>query len=281
MHNSKQKKDPLKISAIIPTFNRKNLTIQAIYSILTQTDPPDEIIVIDDGSTDLTRRQLTQFGNRIRYIFQNNKGVAAARNRGIRESRYDWLAFLDSDDLWTTDKLALQRRALKERPEYRISYTGEHWLRNGRLVKPGKQQKKYSGLIYEQCLPACIVAASSVLMHRSIFDAVGLFDESLPACEDYDLWLRLALRYPFLYVPHPCIIKRQGNWPSLSRQYGLDRYRIQSLKKLLKMDMPQHQKKATRQILYQKCQIYARGCTKHHRPREAEWARSIARAVWI
>ncbi|MDZ7723708.1 MAG: hypothetical protein U5R06_13125 [candidate division KSB1 bacterium] len=183
---------------------------------------------------------------------------------------------MDSDDLWSVDKLALQRRALQNNPDYKLCYTGEHWLRHGKAVNPRKQRRKYNGWIYHQCLPACIVAASSVLIHRRVFETVGLFDESLPACEDYELWLRIALHYPFLYLPHACILKQLGSWPSLSTQYGLDRYRIQALSGLLSNHLTDLQSEATRETLLQKCRIYAQGCSRHQKPREAKWAMTIA-----
>ena len=274
MNSKKQSINP--VSVIIPTYNRPKLTLQAVRSVLLQSEPPDEVIVVDDGSTNETRRMLESFGDQIMFIYQDNRGVAAARNHGIRKSANDWVAFLDSDDLWTVDKLALQRRALQSNPDYKICYTGEHWLRHGKSVNARKQRSKYNGWIYRQCLAACIVAASSVLVHKSVFDKVGLFDENLPACEDYELWLRIALHYPFLYLPHPCILKQLGRWPSLSQQYGLDQHRIQALSGLLNCQLTDQQARATRKTIVQKCRIYAEGCAKHQKPLEAKWAMTVA-----
>ena len=267
----------MRVSVIIPCYNRAQLTAEAVHSVLNQTSPADEILIIDDGSTDRTEQVLNQFRGKIRYIRQANSGVSSARNLGIKSSKYEWLAFLDSDDLWTQEKLFLQRMALADNPEYKICYTGEHWQRNGCAVKKSKQQRKYGGWVYEQCLPSCIIAASSVLVHRCVFDRTGLFDISLPACEDYDMWLRMALVYPFLYLEHACIIKRQGNWPSLSQQHSLDRYRIRALQNILKTCQTQQQSFLTQRILGQKCRIYARGCMKHRKKSQAEWAMSVAR----
>ncbi len=264
------------VSAIIPAFNRADLVADAIDSVLYQTEPPDEIIVVDDGSTDNTLQKLDDYRPKISIITQENKGVAAARNIGIKAATCEWLAFLDSDDLWMPQKLQRQKSVLSEKPDFRICYTGEVWQRSGEPVNSKKQPQRFSGWIYKHCLPRCIIAASSVMLHRSVLDHVGYFDETLPACEDYDLWLRISHNYPVLFIPDKLIIKRTGSWRCLSEQIGLDKYRILALKKMLtRNDLSKNQRELTRRTLYRKCSIYAKGCRKHGKIKEAQWAEQI------
>lgn len=266
----------MQISVIIPTYNRESLVCEAIDSVLEQTSPADEIIVVDDGSTDSTLFRLEAYQNQIKILQQPNRGISAARNLGIQHAQYDWLAFLDSDDLWKPTKLQRQRQALEQQPEFRICYTDEEWRWHGRWKNPKKIHRKYSGWIYEKCLPLCIISPSSVLMHKNVFDIVGLFDETLPACEDYDLWLRVSQRFPALFLPERLIVKRAGTWEQLSQQHSLDKFRIQAL--LKQLDSPfltPSEKQQTRDMLAQKCHIYASGCRKHGRQDEAKWAEHI------
>ena len=267
----------MQVSVIIPTYNRAALVRQAVESVLLQKEPADEIIVVDDGSTDDTRLQLQQFGERINIIHQPNSGVSAARNTGIRHARCEWLAFLDSDDLWKPKKLMMQKRALLSSPEYKICYTDEEWQKNNKRVNPKKVHQKHGGWIYNYCLPRCIISPSSVLVHHSVFEQFGLFDETLPACEDYDLWLRLSCRLPVLLAPQKLIVKRDGPWDQLSHQHSLDKHRIRALVKILQTgSLNEAMQEATRKTLLEKCRIYAMGAEKHGRTDEAQWAQEIA-----
>jgi len=266
----------MQVSTIITTYNRAELVCQAIDSVLSQKEPADEILVIDDGSTDDTKSQLGRYRESIRYLYQSNSGISAARNYGVNQSRFDWLAFLDDDDFWNPNKLKRQKEALQQNPEYRVCYTNEIWRRHGRWVNQKKVHKKYSGWIFNYCLPRCIISPSSVILHRSVLDTIGLFDENLLACEDYDAWLRLALNYPILYIDEKLITKRHGSWEQLSKQHSLDKYRILALIKLLESEkLTTIQRTNTIETLHRKCEIYKVGCMKHGRPDEADWARAI------
>jgi glycosyltransferase involved in cell wall biosynthesis len=263
----------VRISAVIPTHNRRERTVEAVESVLSQTLRPDEVIVVDDGSTDDTPSAVARFGDALTLIRQEHSGVSAARNRGIGASSGDWLAFLDSDDLWEPGKLQAQMKALDTHSDYRIVYTDEKWIKDGRYRNQGKRHAKHSGWIYERCLPLCIISPSSVLVHRCVFDTVGLFDDQLPACEDYDMWLRVCARFPVLYLPEKLTVKRAGDWPQLSAQHSLDRYRIIALTKILEGGALSHwQRPITLDMLREKVLIYARGCRKHAREDEAAWA---------
>lgn len=193
----------MNISVIVPTHNRAQLLARALQSVVTQATPPMEVIVVDDGSNDGTEEVVCTRFPEVQYIRQNNQGVSNTRNRGIEAARGDWLAFLDSDDEWLPQKLTSQKEMLAANPQYKICHTDEIWIRNGTRVNAMKKHTKAGGFIFERCLPLCVVSPSSVLIHRSVFDEVGLFNEDLPTCEDYDLWLRICARFPVLYVDRP------------------------------------------------------------------------------
>jgi len=259
-----------KITVIIPVYNRPTLVQEALQSVLDQTYPNLEIIVVDDGSTDDTPLALQTFGDQIRIIHQKNKGVSAARNTGIENSDGNWIAFLDSDDIWLPEKLSLQMQFFENHPDARICQTEEIWIKNGKRLYPKKKHKKKSGMIFENCLPLCIVSPSAVMIHREMFEWVGTFDESLPACEDYDLWLRISCQYPIYLLDQPLIIKRGGHDDQLSQAIRLDRFRIRALVKLLKSNvLTDDQNKLAKNELERKCRIYQKGCIKHGRLDEA------------
>ncbi|CAN2048791.1 Glycosyl transferase [Candidatus Magnetomoraceae bacterium gMMP-13] len=260
------------VSVIIPTYNRVKFLKDAIDSVLAQDYNDFELIVVNDGSTDSTPELLKSYGKRIKVIHQKNKGVSAARNSGIAESCGEFTAFLDSDDLWLSEKLSVQSIFFKKHPNALICQTEEIWIRNGTRVNPKKRHKKQSGMIFDQSLPLCIVSPSAVMMRRSLFDMVGFFDTKLPACEDYDLWLRVSCRFPIYLIDRPLIIKRGGHADQLSNASRLDRFRIQALIKILKSNLlsPEQEEK-TLKILKYKSNIYYKGCLKHGRLKEAEY----------
>jgi glycosyltransferase involved in cell wall biosynthesis len=268
-----------KVSLIIPTFNRAHFLEETLQSVFKQEKKPDEIIVVDDGSTDHTQEVIKKFKH-INYAFQKNSGVSAARNHGIKISQFEWITFLDSDDLWYPNKLSLQLRKAEEKPDFLIFYTDETWIRNGRRVNQGKRHSKYSGWIFEQCLPLCIISPSSVMIHRNIFTKIGIFDESLPACEDYDLWLRISLHYPVCFIPKPLILKRGGHEDQLSKKfYGMDRFRIHALKNiLLAPSLTPSQRNKTLEEIKKKSAIYAQGCLKRNRFKEFEEYHTLSQA---
>ena len=223
----------MKISVIIPTFNRKYVLHRAIESVANQTRPPIEIIVVDDGSTDGTEDWLANSFPSVKYIYQDNKGVSSARNIGIEVSKGSWVSFLDSDDEWMPTKLEEQESYILENPEIKFCHTNEIWIRNGVRVNQMKKHQKYGGDIFEKCLDICRISPSSVLIKKDVFDEIGLFDESLRVCEDYDMWLRYTSRFPVLFLDRQLIIKYGGHSDQLSRvNSGIERYRIRSLEHL-------------------------------------------------
>ena len=261
---------PPQISVVIPTYNRGWIVAEAVDSVLAQTFSDYELIVVDDGSTDDTAEVLGEYGDRIRVLRQKNKGVSAARNAGIRSAAGRYIAFLDSDDLWLPSKLDRQMAFFHRNPDAVACQTEEIWIRNGVRVNPKKRHRKPSGTIFEPSLQLCLVSPSAVMIHRSLFDKVGLFDEKLPACEDYDLWLRISCRYPVHLLAAPLIVKRGGHGDQLSSRPGLDRYRIQSLRSIIDSGkLSDSQSAAALRMLRIKSRIYADGCRKRGRLAEA------------
>jgi glycosyltransferase involved in cell wall biosynthesis len=262
------------VSVIITTFNRRSYVKPAVESVLAQDYADMEVLVVDDGSDDGSPEEAA--GLPVRYVRKENGGISSARNAGIALAQGDYIAFLDVDDLWKADKLSMQMSRMREAGAL-ISYTDEVWIRNGRRVNQGRRHRKYSGMIYEHCLPLCIISPSSVVIHRSVFEDVGTFDESMPVCEDYDLWLRIACRYPVLFIPKPLIIKHGGHEDQLSRAYeGMDRFRIDSMARMLENGaLTPLQREATARELARKCRVYADGACKRGKTDEAEYYRAL------
>jgi glycosyltransferase involved in cell wall biosynthesis len=259
-------------SVIIPTYNRLPFLKEAVGSVLNQSYRNFELIIVDDGSTDGTPDFVANLGNQIKHIYKSNGGPSSARNRGLGEAAGEFITFLDSDDLWHKDKLKVEIEFMQSHPEATVCYTDETWIRRGVRVNQRKKHQKYSGWIFERCVPLCMVSPSSVLMRREFFDEVGYFDENLPVCEDYDLWLRASLRFPFHFIPQKLIIKRGGHADQLSAQWGSDRYRVQALLKLLeKEELTFKQRKLVADKLTEKCQILEQGFRKRAKREEANF----------
>jgi glycosyltransferase involved in cell wall biosynthesis len=263
------KPDP-SVSVIIPTYNRGWAIRAAIDSVLAQTYRDFDLIVVDDGSTDDTAEILRSYGPDVTVIRQANAGVSAARNTGVRSAKGAFIAFLDSDDRWLPEKLRVQSDFFVSHPEAVICQTEEIWIRNGKRVNPKKVHKKPSGHIFKASLALCLVSPSAVMLRRDLFNEIGGFDETLPACEDYDLWLRISASHPVYLVETPLIIKNGGHADQLSRMPGLDRYRLKAIEKLLATEeLTGPRRAAAIKTLKEKAAIYAGGCRKRGKIKEA------------
>jgi glycosyltransferase involved in cell wall biosynthesis len=270
------------VSIIIPTYNRRNYLQKAVDSVLAQAYPCFELIIVDDGSEDNTSELFENCDSAIIYIKQENKGPAAARNRGIQAAQHELIAFLDSDDRFSENKLERQVRAMQEEPTYLISHTQETWYRNGRILNQKKKHNKNNGDIFKQSLQLCAVGMSTVLMYREIFERYGLFDENYPCCEDYEFWLRVSAEQKFLLVDEPLTLKDGGRNDQISTVYrvGMDKYRIQAIMKILTSGgLTREQKDAAMAELERKCKIYGTGCIKHGRTEEGKYYLSLPATV--
>jgi len=269
----------VRATVVIPTHNRRAFVREAVISVLAQGGTGCEVIVVDDGSEDGTAAALrNEFGAAVRLIETANRGVSAARNAGVLAGRGDLVAFLDSDDVWLPGKLAAQFACLAD-PAVQICQTQEIWMRDGVRVNPSRRDRKPSGRIFSESLRRCLVSASTVMLRRSLFERVGGFDESLPACEDYDLWLRIARDTEIHLVDHAYVVRRAGHADQLSRRFwGMDRFRVAALARLLAADdlEPGHRAEAGH-VLAEKCAILAAGAARRGRLAEADHYRTLAR----
>ena len=265
------------ISVIIPTYNRAHTLSRAVESVLVQSLRADEIVIVDDGSEDHTAELVRRRFPQCRYVHQLNQGVSAARNCGIRAAKGDWIALLDSDDAWLPDKLQRQCRQLQDNPQYRLCHTDEIWIRHGVRVNPMQKHAKSGGWIYQRCLPLCVISPSAVLLHRSLLDEAGLFDTALPACEDYDLWLRICAREPVLYIDEPLITKYGGHPDQLShKHWGMDRFRIQALEKSIQSGgLLAEDRSAAIAMLIHKAGILAQGAEKRNLTQRVRYYRQL------
>ena len=200
-----------RVSVVIPAFNRWRLLAEAIDSVLAQSYRDFELIVVDDGSTDATASELAKLASRLQFFVTERRGVSAARNLGVSQSRGHYIAFLDSDDLWLNSKLERQTRFMDEHPEFHICQTDEIWIRNGVRVNPRAVHQKPSGDIFSRSLELCLVSPSAAMMTKALFDRTGGFDEAFPVCEDYDLWLRISAQHQVPLIPDRLTIKRGGH----------------------------------------------------------------------
>ena len=256
-----------KISVVIPTLNRINTLQRALDSVINQTYKPAEIIVVDNGSSDGTLKFLREQYPKITILTENKIGVSSARNKGIKKSINQWIALLDSDDAWHPRKLEIQTSMLDSAlKEYNLIYTDEVWFRNNKHINQMKKHKKQGGYIFERCLSLCCISPSSVLFKKNILDKVGLFDESLPVCEDYDMWLKICSSEEVLFAQDKLTYKYGGHKDQLSKSYwGMDRFRIKSIENIINnFDLTYKQKKQAKKELIKKLKIIINGAFKRN-----------------
>ncbi len=261
-------------SIIIPTYNRAGFIEKAVESVLNQTCQDFELIVIDDGSTDGTVEILRNLsvsyassqGGRLNVIAQENHGVAHARNRGIEQARGEWICFLDSDDWFLPEKLAVTKEAVRQNPDHKIFHTQETWFRSGEVLPQKTKHTKPNGYVYENAVEICSISISTACVHASVFADVGLFDEAFEACEDYEFWLRTTHQYPVHLIDQVLTEKDGGRPDQLSaRVWGLDRFRIRALDKIMNTGVLNSRQQAiTRRAIIEKCSIFLKGAKKHN-----------------
>lgn len=245
------------ISVVIPVYNREAFIARAIDSVLSQTLLPDEIIVVDDGSTDDTADILRSYEDKIQTIMIINSGVSKARNEGIKASRGKWISLLDSDDIWHPTKLEEQMTYHDKHAACLISHTYEKWMRNDKEIKQKKAHKKPQGWCFEENLDFCKIAPSTIMIERSVFEKVGYFDEGLEVCEDYDLWLRILRYYELGLVENVLTTKFAGHDDQLSfKHHSMDTFRIEALLKHIELIY-------VKEEIAKKCYILIKGAKKH------------------
>jgi glycosyltransferase involved in cell wall biosynthesis len=256
----------MQISVIIPSYNRLDTLKRAVHSVLDQDSAVDELIVVDDGSTDDSANYIRHNFPQIRLIQQTNQGVSAARNAGIKQAKCDWIALLDSDDSWHHNKISTIKQHHAEQPDIALIHSDEIWIRNHVRVNAMHKHQKTGGNLFLRCLPLCVISPSAVVLKRSLIESVGYFDESLPACEDYDLWLKICCQHSVHYIDQPLITKYGGHEDQLSTQYwGMDRFRIRSLWRLIQQDdLSDAYRLAANEMMQKKLKVLLNGAKKHN-----------------
>lgn len=226
------------ISVIIPVYNRPLMLSRAIASVLSQTGLAVELIVIDDGSDmrmEELQAQVRDAGGQ--FVTQTRQGVAAARNKGLALASGEWICLLDSDDYWLPNKLAQQCAYHEGHPHFLLSQTAEVWYRHGKQVNKQIIHTQPCGPAFTVALRRCLISSSSVMLHRSVLESCGNYDEHLPVCEDYDLWLRVLSCYEVGLVPEKLVVKHGGHADQLSKsEPAMDRFRLYSLLKILELN---------------------------------------------
>lgn len=269
------------VSVIIPTYNRSRLLERAVNSVLNQTYGDFELIIVDDASKDNTvgLKFLKDSADKLAYyFFPSQRGVSAARNFGVQKSRGEWIAFLDSDDEWIPKKLEKQIAWHSAHPEFRISQTQEVWVRNGVRVNPPKTHKKIHGFQFKENLDRCMITPSSVMIQKKLLDETGGFNENLPACEDYDLWLRITSVYPVGLIDEFLLTRYGGHADQLSSTVPvLDRFRIQSLETIVTSGkLSDEERMLVKSKLVQKAHIMANGHKKRGNEKDHDHYQRIA-----
>ena len=270
------------ITVVLPTWNRAKWLKTSIESVLSQTFQDFELIVVDDASTDNTDEILESFSGKIRTIFLNeNLGVSAARNKAILQSDSKWISFLDSDDYWHAEKLEKQIKQTRLFPKYHIHFTDEIWIRNGIRVNPKNKHRKRQGWIFRPSLALCLMAPSTVMLRRGLLERHGMFDEALPVCEDYDLWLRLTAYHPVALLNEKLMTRQGGHSDQLSRKlWGIDRFRVHSLQKILSEENLRFEdRSAAIRMIRKKCEILIKGFRNRGNMEEIRVYRNISQKL--
>lgn len=199
-----------KVSVVIPAYNAMAYLPETVESVLRQTFTDFEVLIIDDGSSDNIVQWVSEIvDQRIRLISQENQGLAGAPNTGITQARWEYIAFLDADDLWEPTKLEKQVRCLDNNPAVGLVHTwmllvDEQGKFTGRVMKSNAE-----GEVWNQLVERNIIAGPSVIIRRCCFETVGIFDQNLRSIEDWDMWLRIASRYPFALIKEHLAYYRQ------------------------------------------------------------------------
>jgi len=257
------------VSVVIPSYNCGHYLAAALDSVFAQTYQDFEIIVVDDGSTDDTSAVAARFSPRIRYIRQENRGLPAARNRGIRAAESPYIAFLDADDAWFPEKLAEQIPAFSADPEIGLVYSDLRVVYDDGQVVPSFLRTRPlagSGYVFDRIIRCGFIIPSSVVVRRSCIDQVGLFDESMRSHEDVELWSRICHRWKVKLVFQPLVMRRQRAGSLTESEDLRSLYGLKFYQKVMQIPglAPEHQQ-IVRQCLADCCQDRGRFCLNEGR----------------
>ena len=221
------------VSAIIPTYNNAAFLPEAIDSVISQTYPNIEIIIVNDGSTDNTNEVLRKYLDRIIYIEQENAGPASARNTGIHQARGEYIAFLDADDIWMPTKIEEQLKIFSQNPNASLVYSrmvnfDDRSSKNLSVIP----RKVFSGRIFDQLLVENLIALPTVIVRSNILDRIGLFDESLFTAEDWNLYLRIARDHEIIGV-NKVLVRRRKHYDNISDRWDVRIGTLDSLDRIV------------------------------------------------
>lgn len=257
----------ISVSVIIPTHNRVGTLERAIRSVWAQTEIRWELIVVDDGSDDTTSELLSRLQEERSFVWtsQENRGVSAARNRGVSLAQGEWLCFLDSDDEWLPQKLEKQLAYAETNPMCPLVHTDEIWIRRGVRVNPMKKHTKKGGDVFFQALQLCCISPSTTMIRKTAYHSYGGFREDFPVCEDYHLWLHIAAENEVGFIDEPLVTKYGGHKDQLSRRYkAMDYYRVLSIHDVLRCRfLTDDKRRAAIKTLQEKTEILLQGYKKH------------------
>ena len=267
------------VDVVIPSYQRPELTSEAVQSVLKQSYSSFHLYVIEDGSKTL---QLPA-DDRITLIqLEQNRGPAFCRNYGASLGQADYLAFLDSDDLWHEEKLQKQIDFFTN-SDLGWQHTGESWWRDGNRVKQKKIHLKQAGRFLERAFARCLISPSSVMFRRPFWQKFGGFLPHLMVAEDYELWLRLLFHSAVGFIDEPLTLKRAGDWPQLSQTIEIDRYRVLALHRFHRLFKKhadyQNWHSSWYAAITQKIDYLCRGAEKHNRPERLRQYQSWASAI--
>lgn len=269
------------ISVIVPTYNYAHFIGDCLDSIFAQTYKDFEVIVIDDGSTDDTARVLEKYKGEIRYIYQENKGLPAARNTGIQAAQGEYLAFLDSDDLWLPEKLDEQIRFLRNDTDMGIIFSDASAFNEKGMIRKSilKEENICTGFCFQRLFMGNYLVMPTVMIRKRCLVESGLFDESLTAVEDYDLWLRISLFYKIGFVDKVLAMYRVHPSNMSGDFCRLMDNEIKVIQKIVRLH-PGPVKKMGRQVSFRFCSLYNQYGLEWIEKGEARQAkRSFLRAI--
>jgi len=273
------------VDVIIPTFNRADVMVKAIESVLSQTYKNFILHIVDDGSTDNTQLVLEQYKNhpQVRIYFQKNTGVSSARNLAAKAAVGHWISFLDSDDEWMPHKLETQIKYLAEHPECQFLHSEELWIRNGIRVNPKVKHLKSNDNIFIRSLEFCIISPSTVILTRELFLTHQGFDEEFVVCEDYDLWLKILLKENIGFISTPLIEKHGGHADQLSTKFvAMDYWRIKSLVNLYQdKEITVDQKNAIKDVIMKKSDLLLKSYIKYQNQKSFDEIKAMLASIML
>lgn len=269
MNNRIKTNRTARVGIIIPNYNRSEMLVRALESIHQQSFSDWHAYIIDDGTNRDEWENVYRVYNhyqdkdpRFTLLRQAHRGVSAARNLGILSGREPWIALLDSDDAWVKDKLEKQLLLAEKKPN-QLCHSDELWYRRGKRVNPKLKHSKGGGNQFFPSLKFCVISPSAALIPRRMLGSWGIFDESFPIAEDYDLWLRATMKQEVTFSREALTMKHGGHEGQLSRSPLLDYWRLRSLAKIYFYgDLNEIQKKAVYEEMWKKIAILKQGAEK-------------------